>query len=458
MAAPRRERSSWRRGLALILRRAWTGAPDRHASPSAWSRSRAGRSWTTGSTGWPTPASARRGSTPTRTPTRSGPTSTRSTRVGPAPPRRVVRARAARLGRDDRRQRRPGRRRRRGHHRLRRQLQRRRPAAGCSRSTARTATRSRCSCSAPRTRAPAGSPSWTTRGGSSRSSRSRRSRRATWPTAASTSSTADAYREIAAMKAFDLGFEVLPRFVGRMRGWPWDGYHLDVGTHEALEKARRDAPRLLAAAGSPGAAGTRPAVFLDRDGTMIEHVHYLSDPAEVRLLPGRGDGPPAAPGGRVRPGRGDQPVGDRPGDDHRRAARPGPRRDEPPARRRGGRRWTRSTTAPRPRPATTGPRSTHGDRKPGPGMLLRAVGRPGPRPRRVVDGRRHDQRRPGRDQRRLPGEHPRPDRQGASPRPRPGAEAYRRSADLSAAADLILGRRRRSDVADDPDLREAEIR
>lgn len=30
----------------------------------------------------------------------------------------------------------------------------------------------------------------------------------------------------------------------------------------------------------------RPAVFLDRDGTIIEHVHYLDDPAQVRLLPG----------------------------------------------------------------------------------------------------------------------------------------------------------------------------
>jgi D-glycero-D-manno-heptose 1,7-bisphosphate phosphatase len=29
-----------------------------------------------------------------------------------------------------------------------------------------------------------------------------------------------------------------------------------------------------------------PAVFLDRDGTLIEHVHYLSDPVLVRLLPG----------------------------------------------------------------------------------------------------------------------------------------------------------------------------
>ncbi len=30
----------------------------------------------------------------------------------------------------------------------------------------------------------------------------------------------------------------------------------------------------------------RPAVFLDRDGTVIEHVHYLSDPAAVRPIPG----------------------------------------------------------------------------------------------------------------------------------------------------------------------------
>jgi D-glycero-D-manno-heptose 1,7-bisphosphate phosphatase len=29
----------------------------------------------------------------------------------------------------------------------------------------------------------------------------------------------------------------------------------------------------------------KPAVFLDRDGTLIEHVHYLADPGQVRLLP-----------------------------------------------------------------------------------------------------------------------------------------------------------------------------
>lgn len=32
--------------------------------------------------------------------------------------------------------------------------------------------------------------------------------------------------------------------------------------------------------------GGRPAVFLDRDGTLIESVPYLSDPSAVRLLPG----------------------------------------------------------------------------------------------------------------------------------------------------------------------------
>jgi histidinol-phosphate phosphatase family protein len=36
----------------------------------------------------------------------------------------------------------------------------------------------------------------------------------------------------------------------------------------------------------PSRPGGRPAAFLDRDGTIIEHVHYLTDPRLVRLLPG----------------------------------------------------------------------------------------------------------------------------------------------------------------------------
>jgi D,D-heptose 1,7-bisphosphate phosphatase len=95
-----------------------------------------------------------------------------------------------------------------------------------------------------------------------------------------------AYREIAAMWAFDLGFDVLPRFVGRMRGWAWGGYYLDIGTHEALERARRDADAVFSGRARTGCDAPRPAVFLDRDGTVIEHVPYLSDPALVRLIAG----------------------------------------------------------------------------------------------------------------------------------------------------------------------------
>jgi D-glycero-D-manno-heptose 1,7-bisphosphate phosphatase len=33
---------------------------------------------------------------------------------------------------------------------------------------------------------------------------------------------------------------------------------------------------------------TRPAVFVDRDGTLMEEVHYCNDPANVRIIPGAG--------------------------------------------------------------------------------------------------------------------------------------------------------------------------
>jgi D,D-heptose 1,7-bisphosphate phosphatase len=97
---------------------------------------------------------------------------------------------------------------------------------------------------------------------------------------------AGAYREIAAMEAFDLGYEVIPRFVGRMRGWIWGGYYLDIGTHEALERAQREAPTIFPCKPEDAHGSLRPAVFLDRDGTLIDHVSYLSDPAKVLLLPG----------------------------------------------------------------------------------------------------------------------------------------------------------------------------
>lgn len=53
--------------------------------------------------------------------------------------------------------------------------------------------------------------------------------------------TAEAYREMADMDRFDLGHDVLPRFVGRMLGWKSECFHLDIGTTEALERANREA-------------------------------------------------------------------------------------------------------------------------------------------------------------------------------------------------------------------------
>jgi histidinol-phosphate phosphatase family protein len=97
---------------------------------------------------------------------------------------------------------------------------------------------------------------------------------------------AAAYREIAAMGAFDLGVDALLRFVGRMRGWVWGGYYLDIGTHEALERARREVVSAFPDKSPINPRSCQRAVFLDRDGTLIEHAHYLSDPALVKLLPG----------------------------------------------------------------------------------------------------------------------------------------------------------------------------
>jgi mannose-1-phosphate guanylyltransferase len=53
------------------------------------------------------------------------------------------------------------------------------------------------------------------------------------------------YRKIAEARAFDLGFDVLPRLAGRMKGWVWPGYHRDIGTIEAYLQAVQDADRIL---------------------------------------------------------------------------------------------------------------------------------------------------------------------------------------------------------------------
>lgn len=94
--------------------------------------------------------------------------------------------------------------------------------------------------------------------------------------------SADVYREIAEAGKRHPSAEILPRFVGRMRGWPWVWYHVDVSGPEALKRVQEEAEAILADRQIVG----RPAVFLDRDGTIIEEKNYLADPEDVRILPG----------------------------------------------------------------------------------------------------------------------------------------------------------------------------
>ncbi|MGE0384269.1 MAG: NDP-sugar synthase [Gammaproteobacteria bacterium] len=48
---------------------------------------------------------------------------------------------------------------------------------------------------------------------------------------------------------YDFGFDVLPRLVGRMHGYPIEEYLRDIGTPESLRQAERDWP------GAPGTGG-----------------------------------------------------------------------------------------------------------------------------------------------------------------------------------------------------------
>ena len=97
---------------------------------------------------------------------------------------------------------------------------------------------------------------------------------------------ATVYREIAAMRATDLEHEVLPRYLGRMQGWIWGGHHERI-SHQTYEKINlRELGKAVHESSHGVREGLKPAVFLDRDGTLIAHEHYLSDPARVRLLPG----------------------------------------------------------------------------------------------------------------------------------------------------------------------------
>ena len=65
-----------------------------------------------------------------------------------------------------------------------------------------------------------------------------------------------------------------------------------------MRKRRKKFNSILAII-KPQFAGMKPAVFLDRDGTLIAEKNYLHRPEDVEFLPGRGGGVETAGGRRA---------------------------------------------------------------------------------------------------------------------------------------------------------------
>jgi D,D-heptose 1,7-bisphosphate phosphatase len=83
--------------------------------------------------------------------------------------------------------------------------------------------------------------------------------------------------------AVSLEYEVFPSLAGAgLFAFPSSGRFLDIGTPEDFALAEDFFKS------SDSRAGRRRFVVLDRDGTIIEERNYLSEPADVKLLPGAG--------------------------------------------------------------------------------------------------------------------------------------------------------------------------
>lgn len=77
--------------------------------------------------------------------------------------------------------------------------------------------------------------------------------------------------------------DVFPSLVGAgLYAYPGGGRFIDIGTPESYAEAEAFFTPVVQGAVTPAA---RPFVVLDRDGTLIEERHYLSEPDGVSLLP-----------------------------------------------------------------------------------------------------------------------------------------------------------------------------
>jgi len=88
-------------------------------------------------------------------------------------------------------------------------------------------------------------------------------------------------------KPLDFAKHLFPEMLHRgvaLHGYRSGEYIKDAGTPERLDQVEQDVLRGVVARGS--LAVRRPAIFLDRDGTINEEVSYISRPEQLKLIPG----------------------------------------------------------------------------------------------------------------------------------------------------------------------------
>jgi histidinol-phosphate phosphatase family protein len=107
------------------------------------------------------------------------------------------------------------------------------------------------------------------------------------PTRKKTPDPLDSNEPPAAQGPLDLGKHLFPQLLRRgvyLHAYRSPEYVKDAGTPQRIVQVERDL-----ASGRVGRMSLRtpsPAVFLDRDGTLNEEVHFLSRADQMRLLPG----------------------------------------------------------------------------------------------------------------------------------------------------------------------------